>query len=219
MEAWRSNGKAVCIGRSRLLEGFAEDTWGDIRIEYLDPAQCRAECLEQNALFFIFDPSEEQWAALSRHWISRIVMYVVNGGTLLAFRGAFENARYWEIVQMLGAGTAFSMPYGEMRLDLVRTAASEGIRNTEYTLFSEAVIPRQDVFASLQTLVGFQYGATCYPAVWQRTWGKGNVFCTTLKGKDFCTQTAGEMLQAVLKSYLEETALERPRGSGVEKRL
>lgn len=196
----------ACIGGPRLFQDLFAAVGMPVEVVALDPGRDGAERLEDTASVLLLDPSDAQWASLHRPWISRMVSWVINGGRMLAFRGAFRGPRYPELVQMLGARIEYAMPYGEIFLHPVRPTDAEEAEGGKYALFTSPAIPRQDVFVPLQPLVRFQYGALRYPAVWRHAWGRGCVFCTTLRAQDFLSPSAGGMLQNVLRACLDGAA-------------
>lgn len=187
---------ADCIGAPQPLTALMAELHTVVRIRRLDLAK---EDIPSNCVFLLFNPSASEWAAMTQRQISCVVSYVLQGGTLLAFHGAFRNPCCPEIAQMLGARIEYLMPYGEM---LLYPAGSE--ENEMGVVFGEPAIPRQDVFASIVPLMYFRYGIAQYPAIWRHTWGRGAVFCTSLQPQAFLEESAKRMLQPVLNTYMQQ---------------
>lgn len=187
---------AMYIGERQPCEALAAELGDGREVLRLDPVCGSPDCLRQNVAFLFLSPSKEQWGALDRRWIGKIVSYVINGGTLLAFRGAFTDTEHWEMVQLLGAGAACCLPWGELRL---HPAAAP---DREYSLWAAPVLLRPCAFASIQPLVQFSYGAGTYPALWRHVWGKGAALCTLLDPQAFWDSAAGDMLRIVLRGAI-----------------
>lgn len=192
------------IGDWQPCEALAAELGDGREVLRLDPVCGSSECFRQNAAFLLLSPSEDQWRALDRYWIGRIVSYVINGGTVLAFRGAFTDTEHWEMVQLLGAGAAYFLPWGELRL------RPEAVSDMECSIWAEPVLLRPCAFASIQPLVQFPYGAGTYPALWRHAWGKGTALCSVLDPRAFWDSAAGDMLRMVLRNAMTKKRWEEP---------
>lgn len=192
------------MGDRQPCEALAAELGDGREVLRLDPVCDSPDCFRQNAAFLFLSPSEDQWRALDRRWIGRIVSYVINGGTVLAFRGAFMDTEPWEMVQLLGAGAAYFLPWGELRLRPV------AVPDRECSLWAAPLLLRTCAFASIQPLVQFPYGTGTYPALWRHAWGKGTAFCTVLDPRAFRDPATGDMLRMVLRSAMTGERWEEP---------
>lgn len=151
---------------------------------------------EKEMSCLVVTPTEE----LTVQDAAAIASFVVNGGAMIVDGRAVCRFGRPELEHILGASVLHEMPFGEIKLT---AAGSKPCR-----IYAEPVLLREHLFATLQPLVEFRYGAAQIPAVWQRPWGKGRVLVSMLALQLFCESPAASMLQGVVKQWQVGTRID-----------